>query len=387
MRVTGDDEIHRVIQTAHDRADRRIGVVDQRVLAIVDEVVRRRTLEAALMDQHDDRLHTEATQLPDGRVDRLRFVAELETRNARRRDDRRRFLEREADEAHAHAIDDLDAECREQRLAGRRHVHVRRQELELRTLERHRRADARTLAGARVRRMTAAPLHAQELRAAFVELMVADCVELEAETIHRLDGAFVVEQRRDQRARADHVTGRDHHVVRVLRLELRDVLREHVDTTGGRRGGEGSGRLQVAVKVIERDHLDGGGRRLRGASGERKGREQRDHATDPTKKGGHHVCGSGSGSNRLAPTHEQARDAADHQQGGSGQRHGCGGEKADRRVGRLRRGLCEQARDRVEARAEQKGAMAEAAAGKRGMEVEIDIQAIGARRHIGRQTE
>ncbi len=41
----------------------------------------------------------------------------------------------------------------------------------------------------------------------------------------------------------------------------------------------------------------------------------------------------------------------------------------------------------MEARAEQKGAMAEAAAGKRGMEVEIDIQAIGARRHIGRQTE
>ncbi len=119
--------------------------------------------------------------------------------------------------------------------------------------------------------MATAALHAQQLGAAFVELVVAHRVEVETEAIHGLDGAFVMEQRRDERARADQVTGRHHDVVRVLRLELRDVAREHIDTARRRRGRERARRLQVAVEVVERDHLDGGRRRLRGAGGAARG--------------------------------------------------------------------------------------------------------------------
>ncbi len=120
VRVTGDHEVHRIIETAHDRTDRRVRVADQVALAVVDEVVRRRALEAALVDQHDDGLHAQTLELLHRRVDRLHFVAELEARDAGGRNDRRGVLEREADEAHAHAADDLDAERREQRLAGGR---------------------------------------------------------------------------------------------------------------------------------------------------------------------------------------------------------------------------------------------------------------------------
>ena len=58
-------------------------------------------------------------------------------------------------------------------------------------------------------RMAAAALHAGELDRAFVELVVADRAEVEAEHVHRLDRRLVMEERREQRARADEVAGRD----------------------------------------------------------------------------------------------------------------------------------------------------------------------------------
>ena len=54
-----------------------------------------------------------------------------------------------------------------------------------------------------------AVLHPQQLVNALVELVVADAVVVEAHQVERLDGRLVVEQRRQQRRRADEVAGRD----------------------------------------------------------------------------------------------------------------------------------------------------------------------------------
>ena len=48
--------------------------------------------------------------------------------------------------------------------------------------------------------------HAVQLIEALVELVVADARDVEADGVQRLDGRLVVEERRDERARADQVT-------------------------------------------------------------------------------------------------------------------------------------------------------------------------------------
>ncbi len=65
-------------------------------------------------------------------VDGFDFIEERQAGNARRRHDGRRFLERQADEADAHAVHHLDAVRREDGLAGCGLDHVGREELELR---------------------------------------------------------------------------------------------------------------------------------------------------------------------------------------------------------------------------------------------------------------
>ncbi len=77
--------------------------------------------------------------------------------------------------------------------------------------------------------MTAAVLHAQQLGLAVVELVIAHGVEVEAEAIHGLDGAFVMKQRGHQRARADHVASRHHDGRRILLLELLHVSGHRID--------------------------------------------------------------------------------------------------------------------------------------------------------------
>jgi len=194
-------------------------------------------------------------------VDRLDLVVEREARDAARRHDRRRLLQRHADEADAHAADRLDVVRGKQRLARRVDLHVGRQELELRTLERHRRADLRALAGVGVAGEAAAVLHAQQLGAAVVELVVADAVEVQAQQVHRLDGRLVVEQRRDQRARAKDVAGRDDQRVRVRGLRRRHIARHLVDAARRHRRrvdvrAERARRDEIAVEVVEGDQLD-----------------------------------------------------------------------------------------------------------------------------------
>ena len=127
--------------------------------------------------------------------------------------------------------------------------------------------------------MAAAVLHAQQLVLALVELVVADRGDLEAHLGEGFDGRLVVEQRRQQRARADQVAGGDKDAVLLLGAQLLDE-RRHVLGPAGRDGdllgpvlrvrdGDAAERRpEVAVEVIDGEDRDGDvGSWRRGASG------------------------------------------------------------------------------------------------------------------------
>ena len=96
--------------------------------------------------------------------------------------------------------------------------------------------------------------------------MVAHGVEVEAHLVHGLDRRLVVEQRRQQRAGADQVAGRDGQGVGVL-LAQRAQLVGEVDGAArgdGRTAGNlrdetaaTGGGLEVAVEVVDAKQLDG----------------------------------------------------------------------------------------------------------------------------------
>ena len=176
---------------------------------------------------------------------------------------------------------------REDRLAGRLVGDVRRQEIELGTGE----AVAVLTA---VDRMAAAVLHPQELVDALVELVVADAVVVETHQVEGLDRRLVVEERGDERRRADQVARGDEQRVRVRRLELADVRRQILDATGEVAGRCEAGRpcqradpaararrrLEVAVEVVQSQDLDLGGLGLlrlarRRSAGSERGRDDR----------------------------------------------------------------------------------------------------------------
>ena len=72
-------------------------------------------------------------------------------------------------------------------------------------------------------RVTATLLHTNQFLNALVEFMVADRVEIKTDQVESLDGRLIMEQRRKQGAGADHITGGDHHRVRVGRTQGIDV--------------------------------------------------------------------------------------------------------------------------------------------------------------------
>src|SRR6202007_2458052 len=126
---------------------------------------------------------------------------------------------------------------------------------------------------------------------------------------------LVEEQRGDQRRGADEVAAADDRVVRVLRLELRDIPRDIFGAAdsvalGGRHDGvlaEGAGRLQVAVEIVEADDLDVDrrGRGLCGGGAGERGGERRGEG----EQGGLHGVGSSDrvgGAGGLAAAREQA---------------------------------------------------------------------------------
>ena len=186
---------------------------------------RRRALEAALVHQHDDGLDAAPAQLGHQRVDGVGLVAELEPGHAGGRDDGRRGLERHADEGHRHAVEALDAVGRQQRAAGGRLDHVGRQPLELRAVEAARRAEPRPLQlfGSGTPSVILQPPFCRRSSSAepLSNSWLPTALNSSADPVQRLDRRLVEEQRRDQRRRADEVARADHHVQRVLRLQLR----------------------------------------------------------------------------------------------------------------------------------------------------------------------
>ena len=74
--------------------------------------------------------------------------------------------------------------------------------------------------------MAAAPLQAQQFGYAFIELVIPHRRDREPHRAHRLDGRFVVRERRNQRRRADDVAGRDDDGIRILRGRLGEVRRQ-----------------------------------------------------------------------------------------------------------------------------------------------------------------
>ena len=124
-----------------------------------------------------------------------------------------------------------------------------------------------------VDRVAAAILHAQQFVLALVEFVIADGGNIQAHHRQRLDRRLVMEHRRQKRAGADQVAGRDEDRVPVSLAKLADQ-RRHMFGAAGRDGdllrlvlGIGNRdparrRAKVAVKIVDRENaqVDGGGR-------------------------------------------------------------------------------------------------------------------------------
>ena len=176
---------------------------------------RRRPLRAALVQQHDECVDALlAAELVDQRVDRHHLGPELESRDGARRHDRRRGLERETDEGDLRVAGLADLVRRQDRVVRAGVEDVRGEVLEDRPTER--RAVLATVDGmASGAAVLVAELHSQQLADALVELVVADTADVEAHRVQRLDRRLVMEERRDERARADQIASADGDRVRV----------------------------------------------------------------------------------------------------------------------------------------------------------------------------
>src|SRR6058998_3244236 len=99
--------------------------------------------------------------------------------------------------------------------------------------------------------MAAALLQTEELAPTLVELMIADRADLQAHGVHRFDGRLVVEERRDERRRADQIACGNDNRIRVLPNGPLQVCGEILGASGGRVADDtvrARGWLQVAVK-------------------------------------------------------------------------------------------------------------------------------------------
>ena len=122
--------------------------------------------------------------------------------------------------------------------------------------------------------MAAAVLHAQKLGLALVELVVADGGDLEAHGGEGFDAGLIVEQRRQQRARADQVAGGHEYAVLLVRAQLLDERRHVLGPAGGDGdllglvlwvgdGDTARRRPEVAVKIVDGQDRDDHVRRWR----------------------------------------------------------------------------------------------------------------------------
>ena len=251
VRVPADDQIHRWVELLDDVDD---GAGDARAFVVVPG------REAAFMDQHDDGFHALGTQLRHQLVDRFGLIVEAQALDAAGRDDARRAAQREPDEGHGDAFEGLDLIGGEQGLAGLEVPGAGREVVVARAGE-----GVRALAAGR--RVAAALLLAQQLGRAVVELVVADGAHRQAHLAECLDRRLVVEQRREQRAGAYQVTGRDEDVVRALRTEVAHDTRD-IGRAAGMHGDGLAGVLriedpdalrrgqQIAVEIVQRQDAD-----------------------------------------------------------------------------------------------------------------------------------
>ena len=116
-----------------------------------------------------------------------------------------------------------------------------------------------------VDRVATAILHPQQFVLALVEFVVADGRQRQPHHRQRFDGGLVMEHRRQKRAGADQVSGRDEDRVAVPVAKLADQRRHVFGPTGGDRDllrlvlGVGDrdparGGAKVAVKIVDREN-------------------------------------------------------------------------------------------------------------------------------------
>ncbi|MEZ5236002.1 MAG: hypothetical protein R2749_25390 [Acidimicrobiales bacterium] len=217
-------------------------------------------LDAALVQQHDDRLHPLGGELRGGGVGGGHLVGEAQPADAGLGHQLGRALQRHADEAHPHAAHRLDRRTGQHGLGAAGEVHVGGQPREVGAVV------GPVGEVAAVVGVAAAVLHALQFGQALVELVVAHAGHVEAHRLERLDAGLVVEQARQERRPADQVPGRHRERVGVAlaqRVERGGQVLGAANL-GGRRiergpqGGVGPARrLEVAVVVVERQHLHG----------------------------------------------------------------------------------------------------------------------------------
>ena len=250
MGVPRDEQVDRAARAADDVDDR----ARDPVAAVGAE---RRGLRAALVQQHDDRPHAmSCAELTCVAIGSLSLVEKIKVANASSGDDVGSALERHADEADLDPIELADRVRREERPARGPVDDVGGQEAKVGTGE--------TIATDAPVGVTAALLHAPQLRVALVELVVADGVEVKPEAVHRLDGRLVVKQRRYQRAGADQVPRGDDQRVLVGRLKTTKVRREKLRAPGGHARSRirrdldrpRRRRLQMTMKVVQPKQLN-----------------------------------------------------------------------------------------------------------------------------------
>ncbi len=232
------------------------------------------------MDQDDDGLDAARLQFRDNRIHGVGLVFEFKARRTGRRNDAGSAFQREADEGNGNSIEFPDLVSRKDRLAGRRLDGGSRKVVEFRALER-----MRPLAF--VDRVAAAVLHALQLVLALIEFVIADGSNRKPHHRHRFDRRLVMEHRRQKRARADQISGRNEDRVLVAVAKLFHQRRHLFGAAGGYSDLFGlvvgigdldpaGGRAKVAVEIVDREdsqvngHRLGRGPRSRGSSSQRK---------------------------------------------------------------------------------------------------------------------
>jgi len=131
--------------------------------------------------------------------------------------------------------------------------------------------------------MTAAILHPKQFSLALVEFVIADRGYLQPHHRQRFDGGLIVKHRRQKRAGADQVSGRDKNRVPGSLAELLDqrrhvfgAARRHIDLPGVVVGigdpDPARRRQKIAVEIVDRENpqID----RRRSLRGRARGRSQ-----------------------------------------------------------------------------------------------------------------